>query len=325
MAANSKFIKITGAREHNLKNINISLPRDNLIVISGISGSGKSSLVFDTIYAEGKRRYVESLSSYARQFLEQIDKPDVESIEGLPPTISIEQRMGRTNPRSTVATTTEIHDYLRVLFARVGKPYCPKCGKVVRRQSAQDIVSHVMELPEDTRIMVLAPLVRGKKGEHKDVFGRVRREGFVRVRINGNISDIRNVPKLKKTRKYTIEAVVDRLTVNRGVSSRMQDSLELALRFGEGLINVLHEEGSEWKETLYSELYACPDCGISFEELSPRMFSFNSPYGACPKCHGMGTTLKLDGRRHRAFPAQRAQVRVLQPRSPAPDMQGVSR
>jgi excinuclease ABC subunit A len=294
MATNSRFIKIVGARENNLKDVKLSLPRDNLIVVTGISGSGKSSLVFDTIYAEGKRRYVESLSSYARQFLEQIDKPDVESIEGLPPTISIEQRMGRTNPRSTVATTTEIHDYLRVLFARVGKPYCPKCGKVVRKQSAQDIVSQVMELPEGTRIMILSPLVRGKKGEHRDIFTRIRREGFVRARVNGEIFDIREVPKLKKTKKYTIEAVVDRLVVNPGARSRMQDSMELALRFGEGLINVLHEDGGKWKETLYSELYACPDCGVSFEELSPRMFSFNSPYGACPKCHGMGTTMKLD-------------------------------
>ncbi len=295
MAGNDKkHIRIVGAREHNLKDLNMTLPRDKFIVITGISGSGKSSLVFDTIYAEGKRRYVESLSSYARQFLEQIDKPDVEAIEGLPPTISIEHAMGRSNPRSTVATTTEIHDYLRVLFARIGKPFCPKCGKVVRKQSAQDIVSQVMELPEDTRIMILAPLVRGKKGEHREVFARVRREGFVRVRVNREVFDIRHVPKLKKSKKYTIEALVDRLLVNTDVRTRMRDSVELALRFGEGLINVMREDGGEWRETLYSEQYACPDCGVSFEELSPRMFSFNSPYGACPKCHGMGTTLKLD-------------------------------
>jgi len=292
--SNDKYIEITGAREHNLKNISMKIPRDQFIVITGISGSGKSSLVFDTIYAEGKRRYVESLSSYARQFLEQIDKPDVESIEGLPPTISIEQSMGRTNPRSTVATTTEVHDYLRVLFARVGKPFCPKCGKVIRKQSAEDIVDQVMKLPEDVRIIILAPQVRGKKGEHKEVFARVRREGFVRVRINSVMHDIRDVPKLKKTKKYTIEAIVDRLVINDKIRSRLQDSIELALRFGEGLINIMHERGGKWNETLYSELYSCPDCGVSFEELSPRMFSFNSPYGACPKCHGMGTTLKLD-------------------------------
>ncbi len=294
MANDGRYIRIVGAREHNLKNLSIDIPRDKFVVVTGISGSGKSSLAFDTIHAEGNRRYVESLSSYARQFLEQIGKPDVESIEGLPPTISIEQAMGRTNPRSTVATTTEIHDYLRLLYARIGRPYCPKCGKPIRKQSAQDIVGQVLELPEGTRLMVLSPLVRGKKGEHKDVFARVRREGFVRVRVNGEILDIRETPELKKTKKYTIEAVVDRLTASQKVRSRLQDSVELALRFGEGLINVMHETGGKWEEALYSELYSCPDCGISFEELSPRMFSFNSPYGACPKCHGMGTTLKLD-------------------------------
>ncbi len=294
MGSADKHIRIVGAREHNLKNLNLTIPRDKLLVVTGISGSGKSSLVFDTIYAEGKRRYVESLSSYARQFLEQVDKPDVERIEGLTPTISIEQSMGRTNPRSTVATTTEIHDYLRVLFARVGKPFCPKCGKAIRKQSPQEIVDQVMELPEETRVILLAPVVRGKKGGHKDVFSRIRREGYVRTRVNGEIYDIREVPKLTRTKKYTIEAVVDRLVKKREVRSRLQDSVELALRFGEGLINVMHRRDGRWEETLYCEHYACPECGVSFEKLSPRMFSFNSPYGACPRCHGMGTTLKLD-------------------------------
>jgi excinuclease ABC subunit A len=289
-----KVVKIVGAREHNLKSISLEIPRDKFIVVTGISGSGKSSLAFDTIYAEGNRRYVESLSPYARQFLEQVGKPDVESIEGLPPTISIEKSLGRTNPRSTVATTTEIHDYMRVLFARIGKVHCYKCGREVRRQSVQEIVDRILDFPEGAPIVLLAPLVRGKKGEHRDVLSRVRREGFVRVRVNGDMFDIRSVPPLKKTKKYTIEAVVDRLTVSREARSRIQDSVELALRFGEGLAVVMSRGESGWRDTIFSELYACPECGVSFEELSPRMFSFNSPYGACPKCSGMGTTMKLD-------------------------------
>jgi excinuclease ABC subunit A len=289
-----KVVKIVGAREHNLKNISLEIPRDKFIVVTGISGSGKSSLAFDTIYAEGNRRYVESLSPYARQFLEQVGKPDVESIEGLPPTISIEKSLGRTNPRSTVATTTEIHDYMRVLFARIGKVHCYKCGREVRSQSAQEIVDRILDFPEGAPIVLLAPLVRGKKGEHRDILVRVRREGFVRVRVNGEMHDVRNVPPLKKTKKYTIEAVVDRLTVSREVRSRIQDSVELALRFGEGLAVVSTRGEKGWADTIFSELYACPECGVSFEELSPRMFSFNSPYGACPKCSGMGTTMKLD-------------------------------
>jgi excinuclease ABC subunit A len=289
-----KVVKIVGAREHNLKNISLEIPRDKFIVVTGISGSGKSSLAFDTIYAEGNRRYVESLSPYARQFLEQVGKPDVESIEGLPPTISIEKSLGRTNPRSTVATTTEIHDYMRVLFARIGKVHCYKCGREVRTQSAQEIVDRILDFPEGAQIVLLAPLVRGKKGEHRDILTRVRREGFVRVRVNGEMHDVRNVPTLKKTKKYTIEAVVDRLTVSREVRGRIQDSVELALRFGEGMLVVSKRGESGWADTIFSELYACPECGVSFEELSPRMFSFNSPYGACPKCSGMGTTMKLD-------------------------------
>jgi excinuclease ABC subunit A len=289
-----KVVKIVGAREHNLKNISLEIPRDRFIVVTGISGSGKSSLAFDTIYAEGNRRYVESLSPYARQFLEQVGKPDVESIEGLPPTISIEKYLGRTNPRSTVATTTEIHDYVRLLFARIGKVHCYKCGREVRKQSAQEIVDRILDFPEGAPIVLLAPLVRGKKGEHRDILNRVRREGFVRVRVNGEMFDVRSVPTLKKTKKYSIEAVVDRLTVSREVRGRIQDSVELALRFGEGLAVVSSRGEKGWADTIFSELYACPECGVSFEELSPRMFSFNSPYGACPKCSGMGTTMKLD-------------------------------
>ncbi|MFA5865003.1 MAG: excinuclease ABC subunit UvrA [Phycisphaerae bacterium] len=291
------YIRIYGAREHNLNNINITIPRDKLVVITGLSGSGKSSLAFDTIYAEGQRKYVESLSAYARQFLEQMQKPDVEHIEGLPPTIAIEQRSASSNPRSTVATTTEIYDYLRLLFARIGTPHCYKCGKEIRSQPVSKIVDTILAWPQDTRIMILAPVIRGQKGVHKDIFTQIQTEGFVRVRVDGKIYDIREVPSLEKDKfkKHTIEAVIDRLAVKPQISTRLADSVELGLRMGEGLVVIAREVGSEkWEDQLFSEKYACPDCGISLAELEPRIFSFNSPYGACKECDGLGTILEFD-------------------------------
>jgi excinuclease ABC subunit A len=293
----AKEIRIQGAREHNLQNIDVAIPRDKLVVITGLSGSGKSSLAFDTIYAEGQRKYVESLSAYARQFLEQMTKPDMDHIEGLPPTIAIEQRSASHNPRSTVATTTEIYDYLRLLFARVGTPHCHQCGKRITQQSPTQIVDEVMALDAGTRIMVLAPLVRGKKGEHKEIFRIVQRDGFVRVRADGTIHDISRPPKLAKNRKHTVEAVVDRLVVKPEIRSRLADSVELALKMGEGLVIVAlnTKPGSDdWTDRLFSEKYGCAECGVSLEELSPRLFSFNSPYGACTECSGLGTLMEFD-------------------------------
>jgi excinuclease ABC subunit A len=289
-------IHIVGAREHNLREIDVDIPRDSLTVVTGLSGSGKSSLAFDTIYAEGQRRYVESLSAYARQFLEQMQKPDVEHIEGLPPTIAIEQRRGSVNPRSTVATVTEIYDYLRLLFARAGHPHCHKCGRPITQQSAQEITDQILGHPEGTRLMVLAPLVRGRKGEHKETIAGAKRQGLVRLRVDGELVEAREIKVVPhKNRKHTIEAVVDRIVLKEGVQSRLNDSVETALRLGEGLCvaSVLGEDG-EWHDTLYSEVYACPECNISFEELAPRMFSFNSPYGACETCGGLGTRQELD-------------------------------
>lgn len=299
-----KSIKITGACQHNLKNINVEIPRDKFVVITGISGSGKSSLAFDTIYAEGQRKYVESLSAYARQFLEQMQKPDVESIEGLPPTIAIEQRSAASNPRSTVATTTEIYDYCRVLFARAGTPHCWICGKEISSQHASQIVDSVMSLPQDTKIQVCAPLIRGQKGEHRDVFTTVQAQGFVRVRVGGIIYDVKNIPKLDKNKKHDIAAVVDRLIVKDTVRIRLADSIEVALKLGEGLVSVMVQEPSgdkknggdgRWKDLVYSEKFACNEHPhASLEELSPRLFSFNSPYGACGSCDGLGTILEFD-------------------------------
>ena len=290
-----KFIHIHGAREHNLKNLDVAIPRDKLVVITGISGSGKSSLAFDTIFAEGQRRYVESLSSYARQFLEQMQKPDVESVDGLPPTISIEQRSASANPRSTVATTTEIYDYVRLLFARVGDPLCHLCGRPIVRQTAQQIADAARSLKTGSRIMILGPLVRGHKGEHRAVFERAKREGYVRARVDGELVDIDRPPTLNKKVKHSIEVVVDRLATKPALGARLQDSVEAALRLGSGLVIIAVEAaGDTWQDTLYSELYACPKCGTCLEELTPRMFSFNSPYGACPVCAGLGTRLEID-------------------------------
>ncbi len=290
-----QWIKVAGAREHNLKDVHVKIPRDELTVVTGLSGSGKSSLAFDTIYAEGQRKYVESLSAYARQFLGQMQKPDVDYIEGLSPAVSIEQRTAGANPRSIVATTTEIYDYLRLLFASIGKAHCWKCGKPVSGQSAEEIVGQLMQLPAKTKLMLLAPLVRGRKGEHLEVFESIRKQGFVRVRVDGEIVEIENVPKLAKTKKHTIETVVDRLAITDDIRSRMTDSVEIALREGEALMTVLvANDSGGWDEKIYSENNACLDCGISFDTLQSRHFSFNSPYGACPTCHGLGTQMIFD-------------------------------
>ena len=290
-----QWINVAGAREHNLKNVHVKIPRDELTVVTGLSGSGKSSLAFDTIYAEGQRKYVESLSAYARQFLGQMQKPDVDYIEGLSPAVSIEQRTAGSNPRSIVATTTEIYDYLRLLYASIGKAHCYKCGKPVTSQSAEEIVEQLMKLPAKTKLMILAPMVRGRKGEHAEVYETIRKQGFVRARVDGEIYEMENLPKLKKTFKHTIEAVVDRLSISKDIRSRMTDSVELALGQAEGMVVALvAEENGNWEERLFSEHNACLDCGISFDKLEARHFSFNSPYGACPTCHGLGTQMVFD-------------------------------
>ncbi len=287
-----KFITVKGARVNNLKNIDVSIPRDKLVVMTGLSGSGKSSLAFDTIYAEGQRRYVESLSSYARMFLGQMDKPDVDYIEGLSPAISIDQKTTSKNPRSTVGTVTEIYDYLRLLWARVGTPHCPKCGKVIRQQTIDQIIDQVLALPEGTRIQVMAPVIRGKKGEHAKIFEDAKRSGYVRVRADGNLYELDEEIKLEKNKKHNIEVVVDRLIIRSDIQQRLTDSVETASSLSGGLvvINLLREE----QDLMFSQNYACEDCGISIEELTPRMFSFNNPFGACPTCTGLGSQLKVD-------------------------------
>jgi len=287
----SDRIIIRGAREHNLKAIDLEIPRDQLVVITGLSGSGKSSLAFDTIYAEGQRRYVESLSAYARQFLEQMEKPDVDTIEGLSPAISIEQKTTSKNPRSTVGTVTEIYDYLRVLYARIGVPHCPGCGRVISAQTVQQMVDRILTLPEGTRLLLLAPVVRGRKGEYKKLFFDFRRQGYARVRVNGQLRDLTEEIDLDKNKKHTIEVVVDRLVVRPAIGSRLADSLETALRLAEGIVQVDVVDGQSF---VFSEKLACAKCGISFPEVSPRMFSFNNPYGACPECGGIGTRYELD-------------------------------
>ncbi|MBI5126042.1 MAG: excinuclease ABC subunit UvrA, partial [Planctomycetes bacterium] len=320
------YISIRGARVHNLKNIDIDIPRDKLVVVTGVSGSGKSSLAFDTIFAEGQRRYIESLSSYARQFLEQMQKPDVDHIEGVPPTIAIEQRTATASPRSTVATVTEIYDYLRLLFAKLGTPHCPQCGQEVARQSADEIVERVMQIAPGTRLMLLAPVIKGKKGEHKEVFEAVRKEGFVRARVDGLLVDITQPIKLSRYKTHNIEVMVDRLVMKEGVRatpdwSRLYNSIQTCLEVGEGIMIVSQECGvrnaecginfrnphspfrtrnalrtphSAWQDALYSQRYACRQCGTGLEEPAPRLFSFNSPYGACPSCEGLGYRLEFD-------------------------------
>src|SRR5437870_676264 len=290
--ANDRIV-IRGAREHNLKSIDLEIPRDQLVVLTGLSGSGKSSLAFDTIYAEGQRRYVESLSAYARQFLEQMEKPDVDSIEGLSPAISIEQKTTSKNPRSTVGTVTEIYDYLRVLFARIGIPHCPSCGRVIAAQTVQQMVDRVLTLPAGTRLLVLGPVVRGRKGEYRKLFFDLRRQGFSRARVNGVVHELTEDIELDRNRKHTIEVVVDRLVVRDNLGRRLADSLETALRLADGVVQVEPVEAGV-EPFVFSERLACAECGVSFPEVSPRMFSFNNPYGACPACGGIGTRYEVD-------------------------------
>ncbi|WP_322924054.1 excinuclease ABC subunit UvrA [Paenibacillus campi] len=287
----NKFIEIKGARAHNLKNIDIQIPRDSFVVLTGLSGSGKSSLAFDTIYAEGQRRYVESLSAYARQFLGQMDKPDVDSIDGLSPAISIDQKTTSRNPRSTVGTVTEIYDYLRLLFARVGHPHCPDHGVEITSQTVEQMVDRIMEYPERTRLQILAPVISGRKGEHKSVFAEISKQGFVRVRVNGELRDLSEDIQLEKNKKHTIEVVVDRIVIKDDVTARLADSIEMALKMSGGqlLVDIIGQE-----ELRFSSNFACPICGFSIEELSPRMFSFNSPFGACPECDGLGIRMVVD-------------------------------
>ena len=284
-------IIVRGAREHNLKNVDITVPRDRLVVFTGLSGSGKSSLAFDTIYAEGQRRYVESMSSYARMFLGQMDKPDVDSIEGLSPAISIDQKTTARNPRSTVGTVTEIHDYLRLLYARTGKPHCPKCGKEIKQQTVDQMVDALTALPEGTKLQILAPVVRSRKGEHVKLMEDARKSGFVRARVDGEMIELEDPPVLDKQKKHQIDLVVDRLVIREGIQQRLTDSLETAMKQSGGLASALLSPDGE--EMMFSQNYACPDCGVNIEELAPRMFSFNNPYGACPHCSGLGETMKV--------------------------------
>ena len=286
-----QYIKIRGANEHNLKNLSVDIPRDELVVLTGLSGSGKSSLAFDTIYAEGQRRYMESLSSYARQFLGQMEKPDVESIEGLSPAISIDQKSTNRNPRSTVGTVTEIYDYMRLLYARVGIPHCPKCGKEIRKQTVDQMVDQILALPERTKIQLLAPVVRGRKGEHVKILDQARRSGYVRVRIDGNLYELSEEIRLEKNIKHNIEIVVDRLIVRPGIEKRLTDSIESVLALSGGLLLV---DTGEEEPMRFSQSFSCPDCGISVEEVEPRSFSFNNPFGACPECFGLGYKMEFD-------------------------------
>jgi excinuclease ABC subunit A len=302
-------IRIRGARVHNLQNVDLDIPRDRLVVITGPSGSGKSSLAFDTLYAEGQRQYIESLSVYARQFLHQMERPDVDLIEGLQPTISVDQRAGSQNPRSTVATVTEIYDYLRLLMARLGLPHCFQCGAPIRQQPAEQIVEDLLAMPVGTKAMIMAPIVRGRKGQHKDAFAAIRKAGFVRARVDGEIVDVDQPPELAPRKNHNIEAVVDRVVIRAGLESRLAESVDLAIRHGEGAVLVVHsapagqaganqagasQPAAEWREELFSTLAACPNCKLSFEELEPRSFSFNSPYGACPECEGLGSKTQFD-------------------------------
>ena len=295
-------IRIRGARTHNLRNVSLDLPRNKLVVITGLSGSGKSSLAFDTLYAEGQRRYVESLSAYARQFLQLMEKPDVDLIEGLSPAIAIEQKATSHNPRSTVGTVTEIHDYLRLLFARVGDPYCPEHGIALSAQSVAQMVDHVLDLPEGTRVMVLAPLVVGRKGEQAELFDELRAQGFVRLRIDSEVHEIDQLPRLDRNRKHTIEIVIDRLKVvaDGSIQQRLAESFETALRHADG--RAVAVEMDSGREHLFSAKFACPACSYSIPELEPRLFSFNNPLGACPRCDGLGEITFFDPKRVVAFP-----------------------
>ena len=316
----NESIKIEGARAHNLKNINVEIPRDKLVVVTGLSGSGKSSLAFDTIYAEGQRRYVESLSAYARQFLGQMDKPDVDNIEGLSPAISIDQKTTSHNPRSTVGTVTEVYDYLRLLYARAGRPHCPNCGKPIAQQSVDQMVDAILTQPEGTKLLIMAQLVRGKKGEHRKILDQIRRDGYVRVRIDGELRDLGEEIALEKQKKHTIEIVVDRLVVRAGMESRLADSLETALHAGGGVVYVQIVDGDT---LMFSENFACVDCGISLPEIAPRMFSFNSPFGACPVCTGLGSHKEFDPELVLPDPALSVADGVFAPLSKNPNSYGM--
>ena len=291
MADKKHYIRIRGAKENNLKNVSLDIPRDQFVVLTGLSGSGKSSLAFDTIYAEGQRRYMESLSSYARMFLGQMEKPNVESIEGLPPAISIDQKSTNRNPRSTVGTVTEIYDYFRLLYARIGIPHCPNCGKEIKKQTVDQMVDEIMALPQGTKIQLLAPVVRGRKGEHAKLFEQAKRSGYVRVRVDGNIYDLSEEIKLEKNIKHNIEIIIDRLVIKEGIENRLTDSIETVLKLAEGLL-VVDVIGGE--PISLSQSFSCPDCGISIDEIEPRIFSFNNPFGACPECHGIGIRMEFD-------------------------------
>ncbi|MDE6919360.1 MAG: ABC-ATPase UvrA, partial [Lachnospiraceae bacterium] len=291
MLPKGEVIKIRGANEHNLKNIDLDIPRNKFVVLTGLSGSGKSSLAFDTIYAEGQRRYMESLSSYARQFLGQMEKPNVERIDGLSPAISIDQKSTNRNPRSTVGTVTEIYDYFRLLYARIGIPHCPNCGREIRRQTIDQMVDQIMELPQGTKLQLLAPVVRGRKGEHAKVLDRAKKSGYVRVRIDSNLYDLSEEIKLEKNIKHNIEIIVDRIAVKEGVERRLTDSIENVMALSDGLLMVDVIDGEMMN---FSDSFACPDCNISIDEVEPRSFSFNNPFGACPECFGLGYKMEFD-------------------------------
>ena len=288
-------IRLRGVRVHNLRDLDVEIPRDRLVVLTGVSGSGKSSLAFDTLHAEGLRRYVEGLSSDARQFLDQLERPDVDLIEGLPPTVAIDQKTGTANPRSTVATVTEAYDYLRLLYARTGAPHCPKCGEAIRRQAPEQVVDSVLKLVEGTKVLVLAPMVRGRKGQHLEVFRAIREARLMRARVNGQVLEVdAEPPKLAKTKAHDIEAVVDRLVVREGIRPRIAESIDLALKLGAGTVVLSIQSGERWDDRISSIHYACPVCGTSLGELEPRTFRFNSPHGACPTCGGLGSFRKFD-------------------------------
>ncbi len=300
--ANGEFIQLRGVRVHNLRNLDVDLPRDKLIVITGVSGSGKSSLALDTIVAEGQRQYIETLSVYARQFLHQMERPDVDLIEGLQPTVSIDQRATSANPRSTVATVTEIYDYLRLLMARLGEAFCYQCGTPIRQQSPEEIQAELLQLPPGTKLMIMAPMIRGRKGTHKDVFEKIRKAQLQRARVDGEVIDVGGEPpELAPRKNHTIEAVVDRIVIREGIDDRLAESLNLAILQGEGAVLISYfvrdpdqPEAGAWRDRVFSTLYACPNCKINYEELEPRTFSFNSPYGACPTCEGLGSREKFD-------------------------------